>query len=241
MRGAPVRRWISVAGLDVVRDPDGRFLVLEDQVRMRRRAVADLAVGPETLREAAARSPPSAPPTRPCSESWRWRSATQLRRAWTTRAPCCSAWPAAQPRGGSTSGSPASCAPRRSRWPISTIATAAWWPGSTGARVPWTWSTTAPTRTASAARRSEGPALLGPSRAGRWRARRRHRLGPGGDDKLVHAYVEEMIRFYLGEEPLLRSIGLSIPLDEPGSAGPPGGARGQAARRDGRRGRGDLA
>ena len=26
------------------------------------------------------------------------------------------------------------------------------------------------------------------------------------DDKLVHAYVEEMIRFYLGEEPLLRSV-----------------------------------
>jgi carboxylate-amine ligase len=26
------------------------------------------------------------------------------------------------------------------------------------------------------------------------------------DDKLIHAYVEEMIRFYLGEEPVLRSI-----------------------------------
>jgi uncharacterized circularly permuted ATP-grasp superfamily protein len=26
------------------------------------------------------------------------------------------------------------------------------------------------------------------------------------DDKLVHAYVEEMIRYYLGEEPLLRSV-----------------------------------
>jgi carboxylate-amine ligase len=27
-----------------------------------------------------------------------------------------------------------------------------------------------------------------------------------GDDKLAHAYVEEMVRFYLGEEPLLRSV-----------------------------------
>jgi uncharacterized circularly permuted ATP-grasp superfamily protein len=27
-----------------------------------------------------------------------------------------------------------------------------------------------------------------------------------GDDKLVHAYVEEMIRFYLDEEPLLTSV-----------------------------------
>ena len=26
------------------------------------------------------------------------------------------------------------------------------------------------------------------------------------DDKLVHAYVEAMIGFYLGEEPLLRSV-----------------------------------
>jgi uncharacterized circularly permuted ATP-grasp superfamily protein len=32
-------------------------------------------------------------------------------------------------------------------------------------------------------------------------------LGAGlADDKLVHAYVEEMVRFYLGEEPLLRSV-----------------------------------
>ena len=27
-----------------------------------------------------------------------------------------------------------------------------------------------------------------------------------GDDKLVHAYVEDMIRFYMGEEPLLESV-----------------------------------
>ena len=27
-----------------------------------------------------------------------------------------------------------------------------------------------------------------------------------GDDKLAHAYVEDMVRFYLGEEPVLRSI-----------------------------------
>ena len=26
------------------------------------------------------------------------------------------------------------------------------------------------------------------------------------DDKLVHAYVEEMVRFYLGEEPLIESV-----------------------------------
>ena len=44
----------------------------------------------------------------------------------------------------------------------------------------------------------------------------RERDGSGlADDKLVHAYVEEMVRFYLGEEPLLPSLA-SHPLDEPG-------------------------
>ena len=27
-----------------------------------------------------------------------------------------------------------------------------------------------------------------------------------GDDKLVHAYVEDMVRYYLGEEPLVPSV-----------------------------------
>jgi carboxylate-amine ligase len=34
------------------------------------------------------------------------------------------------------------------------------------------------------------------------------------DDKLVHAYVEDMIRFYLGEEPLLRSV-TTYDLEDP--------------------------
>src|SRR6202021_2832527 len=37
-------------------------------------------------------------------------------------------------------------------------------------------------------------------------------IGTGlADDKLAHAYVEEMIRFYLGEQPLLRSASTSDP------------------------------
>ena len=36
-----------------------------------------------------------------------------------------------------------------------------------------------------------------------------------GDDKLVHAYAERMIRFYLGEEPLLRSVKTFDLGDEP--------------------------
>jgi uncharacterized circularly permuted ATP-grasp superfamily protein len=34
MRGAPTSRWIAFTGLDVVRCPDARFRVIEDQVRM---------------------------------------------------------------------------------------------------------------------------------------------------------------------------------------------------------------
>jgi uncharacterized circularly permuted ATP-grasp superfamily protein len=40
-------------------------------------------------------------------------------------------------------------------------------------------------------------------------------IGTGlADDKLAHAYVEEMIRFYLGEQPLLRSVS-SYDLSDP--------------------------
>jgi uncharacterized circularly permuted ATP-grasp superfamily protein len=48
-------------------------------------------------------------------------------------------------------------------------------------------------------------ALLGPMRAGRLAMF--NAFGTGvADDKLAHAYVEEMVRFYLGEEPLLKSV-----------------------------------
>ena len=47
--------------------------------------------------------------------------------------------------------------------------------------------------------------LAGPVRAGRLRVA--NALGGGvADDKLVHAYVEDMIRFYLLEEPLVGSV-----------------------------------
>jgi uncharacterized circularly permuted ATP-grasp superfamily protein len=50
-----------------------------------------------------------------------------------------------------------------------------------------------------------GQLLLPALRAGRLRCG--NALGTGlADDKLTHAYVERMIRFYLGEEPLLRSV-----------------------------------
>ncbi len=50
-----------------------------------------------------------------------------------------------------------------------------------------------------------GALLIDPMRAGTLGCFNAY--GPGlADDKLVHAYVEEMIRFYLGEEPLVPSV-----------------------------------
>ncbi|MDQ3720490.1 MAG: circularly permuted type 2 ATP-grasp protein, partial [Actinomycetota bacterium] len=56
--------------------------------------------------------------------------------------------------------------------------------------------------------------LLEPCRAGRLACV--NGLGSGvADDKLVHAYVEEMVRFYLGEEPLIESVP-TYDLTDPG-------------------------
>ena len=50
-----------------------------------------------------------------------------------------------------------------------------------------------------------GAALHEPLRTGKLAVM--NGFGTGvADDKLIHAYVEDMVRFYLGEEPLLRSV-----------------------------------
>jgi uncharacterized circularly permuted ATP-grasp superfamily protein len=50
-----------------------------------------------------------------------------------------------------------------------------------------------------------GAALHEPLRTGRLAVM--NGFGTGvADDKLIHAYVEDIVRFYLGEEPLLRSV-----------------------------------
>jgi uncharacterized circularly permuted ATP-grasp superfamily protein len=57
MRGAAPRRWISFSGLDVVRCPDGRFRVIEDQVRMPS-GVAYAVAGREAMRGLLPVEPP---------------------------------------------------------------------------------------------------------------------------------------------------------------------------------------
>jgi uncharacterized circularly permuted ATP-grasp superfamily protein len=73
------------------------------------------------------------------------------------------------------------------------------------------------------------PGLLGAYRAGR--VTLANAIGTGvADDKSIYPYVPDMIRFYLGEEPLLANV----PTWHPAAAGrpglrrsPPGAARGQ--------------
>jgi uncharacterized circularly permuted ATP-grasp superfamily protein len=60
--------------------------------------------------------------------------------------------------------------------------------------------------------------LLGPIRDGRVACVNGFGTG-AGDDKLTHAYVEDMVRFYLGEEPLVRSVRTYDPRD-PAHRGP---------------------
>jgi uncharacterized circularly permuted ATP-grasp superfamily protein len=59
MRGAPVSRWVTFAGLDAIRCPDGRFRVIEDQVRMPS-GLAYAVAARETLHGVLPVDPPNA-------------------------------------------------------------------------------------------------------------------------------------------------------------------------------------
>jgi len=59
MRGAAPRRWITFAGLDIVRCEDGRFRVIEDQLRMPS-GMAYAVAWRETLRDLLDVDPPQA-------------------------------------------------------------------------------------------------------------------------------------------------------------------------------------
>ena len=82
MRGASPRRWIAFVGLDVIRCEDGRFRVIEDQLRMPS-GIAYAVAARETTRGLLAVEPPSAT-SRPSSGSWRSPCGTRPRPAWTS-------------------------------------------------------------------------------------------------------------------------------------------------------------
>ena len=183
--------WIGISGLDLVRDADGRFQVLEDNVRTpsgfsyaaaaRRALAAQLDVAPGDAPRPLDDAPRAAAPSR----------SRPPRPPTGAPAPRCSPTASTTPPTTSTSGPPrrsaSRCSSRRSS-PRATTSTS-----STGAR----------TRTGSTP--PVGRLLLEPMRAGPLGVV--NAFGTGvADDKLTHAYVEDMIRFYLDEEPLLPSV-----------------------------------
>ena len=187
LQGVELPLWIGVAGLDVVREPSGRFLVLEDNLRTPSGMAYTLAA-----RETSLRLLEPAEPPRPLDDlaDLMWSALT----AATGR-------------------------DRRPRAAVLTDgrANAAFWEHRRIAEllgVPLIEReeldidavdvvyrrTDADRLDDDVGRRLEEPWLAG-------RLALVNAFGTGvGDDKLAHAYVEDMVRYYLGEEPLLASV-----------------------------------
>ena len=207
MRGAQPGRWIAIAGLDVVRGADGRFCVIEDQLRMPS-GLAYAVAARETLRDVL----PVAPP------------ATDLGLAFGELA--LALRDAAPPGVDEPSAVVLSEGPQDGGWweherlarelcaPAVTLSDleqrdgrlVAWIDGRARA-VDVVYQRTTEDRFTGADGKLTplGAALLGPCSAGRLACVNAPGSGVA-DDKLVHGYVDAMVRFYLDEEPLLPSV-----------------------------------
>jgi carboxylate-amine ligase len=180
LMGLELPLWVGVAGLDVVRAPDGRFLVLEDNLR----TPSGMAYA-EAAREVSVRLlDPDEPP----------RALDGL--ASMLRASLEAASPVPSPRMAVVTDGPDNVA----FWEHERLAQAL--------DVPLVVEPD-PSSFDAVYRRTNGWQLEGEL----GRAFRERSIGivnaygiGVGDDKLVHAYVEDMVRYYLGEEPLLPSV-----------------------------------
>lgn len=199
--------WISVAGFDLVRDDDGSLLVLEDNVRTPSGVAYAMAVS-EAVSEVLGVDPPSgleesASALRRCLEAT--NPGTEGALALLTDGPTNSAYYEHQrlareaglelveldglvPDGGGlrlTDGTPVRAVYRR---------------------------TGQDQLEASDPEHDVAARLVGPWRAGRLGMV--NCFGTGvADDKSVYAYVEDMVRFYLREEPRVRSVSTYDLLD----------------------------
>jgi uncharacterized circularly permuted ATP-grasp superfamily protein len=199
MRGAPVSRWVAVAGLDVVRCPDGRFRVIEDQVRMPS-GMAYAVASRETLRDLL----PVQPPRADLSFAYGqlalaiqdMSASAEPRVALLSEGPDAAAWWEHSVLGREL------CAP------VVTIPdielhdgrVTAWLDGRRRA-IDVIYHRTGEDRFTGTALEL----LIEPSSRGTVAVANAPGAGVA-DDKLMHPYVDDLVRFFLGEEALLPSI-----------------------------------
>jgi carboxylate-amine ligase len=184
LMGLELPLWVGVAGLDVVRAPDGRFLVLEDNLR----TPSGMAYA-EAAREVSVRLLDPPEPPRPLDEL-----AAMLRAALEAVSPVPS------PRMAVITDGPDNTA----YWEHYRLAKELDVPIVTPGELDLS-------AVDAVYRRTNGWRLEDSGELGRAFRERSvgvvNAFGVGvGDDKLVHAYVEDMVRYYLGEEPLLSSV-----------------------------------
>ena len=186
LMGVELPLWVGVAGLDVVRAPDGRFLVLEDNLR----TPSGMAYA-EAARQVSVRLLDPAEPPRPLDDL-----PSLLRSALEAVSPVSS------PRMAVLTDGPDNAA----HWEHDWLARALDIPLLTLDELD-------PSAVDAVYRRTNGDRLEHATGQMLGRAFRERRVGlvnafgiGVGDDKLAHAYVEDMVRYYLGEEPLVPSV-----------------------------------
>jgi uncharacterized circularly permuted ATP-grasp superfamily protein len=207
MRGARPGRWVAFAGLDLARGPDGRFRVIEDQVRMPS-GMAYAVAARETLRELLpVESPPEDLSTVFGDLALALRDAApegveEPSVVLLSEGPEDDGW-----------------------WEHERLARELCAPAVTlsdlehrGGRLV-AWIDGRPRAVDVVYQRTDedrftgpggeltplGEALLGPCSESRLACVNAPGSGVA-DDKLVHAYVDDLVRFYLDEEPLLPSV-----------------------------------
>jgi len=207
MREAAPRRWISFAGLDVVRCADGRFRVIEDQVRMAA-GMAYAVAARDTLRDLVGVEPPQLDLSLVFGEL-----ALALRDAAPEGA--------GEPRAVILSDGPSAAGwweherlARELCAPLVTLADlehrdgrlVAWLDGRASA-VDVLYLRAGEDRFTSedGSPSAVGEAVLGPTAAGTLAVVNAPGSGVA-DDKLVHPRVDDLVRFYLGQEALLPSV-----------------------------------
>jgi uncharacterized circularly permuted ATP-grasp superfamily protein len=183
--GLELPLWVGVAGLDVVRAPDGRFLVLEDNLRT-----------PSGLAYAVAAREVS---VRLLEPDERPRPLDELPRMLTATLEAVSAVPSPRVAVLTELGSSA-------EWEHAWVARALGVPLVEPHELDLSAVDVVYRRTDRHGFRDPIGRALGPAwLEGRLGLVNAYGIGVG-DDKLVHAYVEDMVRYYLGEEPLLQSV-----------------------------------